>query len=448
MKKATAAGFRPIALPSLERRVLKNGLTVHVGYRGPLPMVAVRYSRRGGAALDAENLFGQADFTARLLRRGAAGRSANEISDALDFVGATMGGFASEDVFGAVLSTPTHQFEPMMELFSQILSSPDFPEAELELTRRRTLAQLQNDLDDPGTLADHALGPAMFGTHPYAHDASGSRAGITALKRSDLVAYHQRHAGPAGGHLFIIGAIDPDAAFKVVDRFFSGWSAPNHAAATVPDWSGVARNGDVIVVNKPEQTQVQVRVAARGLKRGHPDAYPLTVASTALGGSFTSRLVREIRVKRGLSYGAGCHNESLGAAGAFVVSSFTETSRVKTLIDVALAEVAKMKKGGPTPAEMNSVQRYLCGMYPSRLETNEAVLGALCDQVLFSLPEDAVARFREKVMAVSREAAKKAAADHLFDEERVIVCVGNAEQLQAPLAQYGNVSVIEPLELR
>jgi zinc protease len=446
-KTSKPAALRPLKLPPHEQHVLANGLTTHLVSRGPLPLVAVRLVIRGGSAFDPKGKQGLADFTARLLRRGAGGRSADDLSEAIDFVAAAMGGYANEENVVLSLSVPSKHLESMLELMSLVLLRPDFPQAELDLARRRTLAQLKNELDDPGALAERALMGAVWGTHPYGHETVGTRADLESLTRDDLVRFHREQLGPRVSNLFLVGDVEPRRTLKLVERFFGGWSGGPSAPPSLPEWSGPARAGEVLIVNKPEQTQVQVRIAAKGVKRGHPMHFPIAVMNGVLGGGFTSRLVTEIRVKRGLSYGAGSSYDMLSAAGTFSVSSFTRTETVNTLIDVALAEVARMRKHGPLAREVETVQRYISGLYPGRLETNEAIAGAIADVQHYGLPSDWISRFRERVVAVTLKEAAQAAREHLFDEQKTIVLVGNAEALARKVKVYGKVSVIEPAAL-
>jgi zinc protease len=215
----------------------------------------------------------------------------------------------------------------------------------------------------------------------------------------------------------------------------------------IPPWKGLVRPGEVIIVDKPEQTQAQVRIGAPGVQRGHADHFPLMIVNTVLGGGFTSRLVTEIRVKRGLSYGAGCSFDMMSAAGSFGVSSFTQNDKVEELITVALDEVEKMRSKGPTAKEVATVQRYISGLYPARLETNEAIAGAIADVVHYGLSEDWISQYRERIAAVTVAQAAAAARKHLFGDQRVIVLVGNAAKLKKQAAKFGRVSVIKPSEL-
>ncbi|MBL8919300.1 MAG: insulinase family protein [Myxococcaceae bacterium] len=439
--------LRPLHLPPHEKRKLGNGLMLHLVPRGALPLVAVRLVMRGGSVWDPAGRAGVADFAARLFRRGAGGRTADELSEAIDFVGAALGGYANEENVVVSLSCPSKHLEAMFELMGQVLLSPDFPDNEIELARRRTLAQLQNELDDPGALAERAWARAMWGTHPYGHETLGQKRSIASLTRDDLIDFHRTRLGPMLGHLYVVGDIDVDRVTTVAERIFGGWKGGPEFAPLVPDWAGPDRAGQVIIVDKPEQTQVQVRIGAEGVKRGHPDHFPLTVMNAVLGGGFTSRLIREIRVKRGLSYGASSSWDMMGAAGTFLLASFTKTESINELIDVALGEVRKMRTKGPTVVETETMKRYITGLYPARLETNEALAGAVADVQHYGLPEDWISGYRDRVRAVTARDAAVAAQKHLFDDKRVIVLVGNASSLAPKVERYGPVSVVKPAEL-
>ncbi len=439
--------LRPIILPAHQRLVLPNGLTLHLVPRGPLPLVAVRLVMRGGSAWDAKGKEGVADFSARLLRRGAAGKTADELSEAVEFVGASIGGWANEENTVVSLSTPSRHLEAMLGVLADLVLRPDFPQEEIDLARRRTLAQLSTDLDDPGVLADRALTRATWDQHPYGNDSTGSKRSLETLTRADLQAFMRDRIGPRVAHLYLVGEFDARAVRRSVDRLFGDWSGGPAVLAPVPAWKGLRLPGEVVIVNKPEQTQVQVRVGARGVGRGHPDHFPLAVVSTVLGGGFTSRLVTEIRVKRGLSYGAGCGFDMMTGAGTFSVSSFTKTETVGTLLDVALGEVDRMRKSGPLAKEVATVQRYISGLYPSRLETNEAISGVIADVEHYGLPADWIGTFRERISAVTVKEATAAAREHLFSDQRSIVLVGNADALAKKAKRYGPVSVVEPKDL-
>lgn len=439
--------LRPLKLPHHQTGHLKNGLTVHLVPRGPLPLVAVRLVIRSGSAFDPPGRLGVGDFAARLFRRGAAGLSADQISESVDFVGANISGFANEESVIVSLSTPAQHFEPMLEMMSRLVLEPDFPQSEVELSRRRTLAALTNDLDDPGSLADRALVRSTWGTHPYGHEVLCGKKDVLAFTQEDLKYFHRERLGPRISHLFVVGAFDSKRVMPAIERTFGGWKGGPAEPGAIPSWGGLARPGEVLIVDKPEQTQVQLRIAGRGVPRGHADHFPLVTMNCVLGGGFTSRLVTEVRVKRGLSYGADSSFDMLSVAGTFTISSFTRTESINQLIDVVLGEVKKMREGGPKKAELATVQRYISGLYPGRLETNEAVSGAIADVVHYGLNDSWISDYRERIAAVTVREAAKAAEDHLFGLERGIVLVGNAKAIRSKVERYGPVTVWRPSEL-
>jgi len=447
-RSSAVVTLRPLEAPRRETFTLSNGVTVHVVKRGALPLVSLRLLIQEGGAHDPISVPGLTDFTVRLLRRGAAGQSADQIADAVDFVGASLGAWASEDTVGVALQTPSRHLDSQLELLAAVATQPDFPDAEVELARRRTLAQLSNELDDPGSLAERALQRAVWGEHPYGLDLTGTQRSLETLGRPALVERHRALFTPARASLYVVGDVEPAKVVARLEAALGSWKRPTSELTPLPRFSRATRAGQVTIVDKPEQSQVQVRLGASGIQRGHEDQIPLGVANTALGGGFTSRLMREIRVKRGLSYGAGCHFETLRAAGAFAFSSFTKTESTRELVDIARAQIAGMKAKGPTPAELATVQRYLAGLYPTRLETNDAISGAIADVDTYRLPADWIEKYRDRVMAVTRERAAAVAARHLPEPDALtLVLVGNAKAIAPQVKDLGPVQVVSPKDL-
>jgi zinc protease len=449
-KTSPAASLRPLHLPGAERTRLANGLQVVVVRRPQLPLVTARLLMRAGSAVDPVDRPGLADFTARLMRRGAAGESAGALSEQIDRLGASLGGGASEDAFGVYVGGRSRHLDALFELMGKVMLRPDFPESEVELARRRALASFKSELDDPGTLAEKQLMRSVYGSHAYGREVGGRSASLSALRRDELAAFHKAALGPKIAELYLVGDVDPAVALKRIEATFGGWKGGPEAVPHVAHVEALGRPGDVVIVDKPEQTQAQVRLGAHGMARGQPDHFPTALVGTVLGGGFTSRLVTEIRVKRGLTYGAGCHFEWMKYGGSFVVSSFTKTGSVGTLLDVAIGEVDRMREKGPTAKELSSAQRYLSGLYPGRVETNDALASTMAEVSLYGLSQDWIEKFRERVVSVTVDQAKAAARAHLPANEpfaRTIVLVGNAAELTAVAEKYGKVFVVKPAEL-
>ena len=428
----------------LHRFETANGLPVTVAQRGRIPLVAVRLVLSSGAAADPPGKEGLADFSMRLLRRGTAQRDAHALDEAIEFVGASLGLFAGEDQVAVALTTPAEHLPAMLEVLSELARVPSFPEQEVRTERERSLGQFANDVDDPSLLADRALIRTGWSGHPYGHDVTGTRASVVRFERQDLVDFHAAHFGPRPAQLFVVGAVDPDAVGRQIEDAFGPWAGGPRSGVEVPPPQGVARGGTVVVVDRPEQTQSQVRLAGPAYRRGAPVQFAAQVVNVTLGAGFTSRLVREVRVKRGLSYGVGSAFDTLRAGGLFSVSSFTKVETTRQLLSVMRQEVDRMRERGPTQAEVEKAQRYLAGLFPLRTETNESLAAVLADMALYDLGDDWLDRYQDRVRAVTRAEAREAAARYCFADPPLTVVVGPAERLRPQLEKFGPVEVLSP----
>jgi zinc protease len=175
---------------------------------------------------------------------------------------------------------------------------------------------------------------------------------------------------------------------------------------------------------------------------GHPDYFPSTSMNNALGGGFTSRLVNEVRVERGLTYGINSYFDMMNAGGVFGITTFTQTERTREMLDVTLGEVAKVRESGITPAELKKAQRYLAGLYPLRTETNESVAAVISDIRVHGLGDDWVEKFRERLMAVKSKETVEVARKYLFPQAPLIVLLGRAADVKKQLQGLGPVTVV------
>jgi zinc protease len=441
-EKKTAASH-PLKLPVVTESTTSSGLQVLAAERGPLPLVSMRLVLPAGSATDPKDKHGLADFTVRLLRRGTEHMGADAIDEAIEFVGASLATGVNEDLLSLYVTTPAEHFPAMLSVLGQLVREPTFPGKEVELARERALAQFANDLDDPGTVADRAFTRALWGEHPYGHDVGGSASHVSTFTREDVVRFHRERIGPKGALLVVVGAVKPEVVAAEAEKAFGGWVQPAQAEPlAVPPVEGVAQAGRIILVDKPDQTQSQVRIGGPGFRIGHPDYFAATAMNIALGGGFTSRLVNAIRVERGLSYGVGSYFDTSSAGGIFAITTFTKTESTREIIDVALGEVARVRAGGITPRELKSGQTYLAGLYPMRTETNESIASVIADIRMHGLGEDWVEKFRERLRAVTLKEVKAAAAKYLFPQGPAIVVLGRASEVQKQLEGQGPVTVV------
>lgn len=447
MKRRRTSTARVAPVPGrsslqLHRFRTPAGLAVTVARRGRVPLVAVRLVIEAGACSDPLGQEGLADFTVRLLRRGTARRDAHAIDEAVEFVGASLGLFAGEDHLALTLTTPSEHLQAMLEILAELVREPSFPDNEVRIERERTLGQFANDIDDPSLLADRAVVSTAWAGHPYGHDVSGTRTSVGRLGRQEAVDFHRRNLGPRVAQLFVVGAVDEARVESAVTRAFDGWTAGPEAAPRLPQPPPLGGAGRVVIVDRPDQTQSQVRIVGPAYPRGAPVQFAAQVVNVTLGAGFTSRLVREVRVKRGLSYGVGSSFDTLRVGGMFSVSSFTKVETTEALLSVMRAEVEAMRLRGPTAIEVEKAQRYLAGLFPLRTETNESLSAVLADMALYGLGDDWLDRYRDRVRAVTRAEARDAAARYCFPQPPTTVVVGPAKRLRSRLERLGPVDVL------
>lgn len=436
-----------VRLPDLDGFETSSGLRVVVAPRGTLPLVSLHLVLRAGSSTDPPRKQGLADFTAGLLRRGTRRRDANEINESVEFHGASLACGAEEDTLSVRITAPSERLGIMLEIMGELVREPSFPAHEVASARNRLLAQIANDRDDPALLAERAMLRVLWGDHPYGHDIVGTARDVATFTRRDAMKFHRSRFGPRISLLVVVGWADPLEVRRCAQRAFARWREGPTEPPAISRPIGIAMSGRVLVVDKPDQTQSQVRMGAMAFPKGDPDFFPATVMNTVLGGGFTSRLVQEIRVNRGLSYGAGSGFDRLMAGGSFILSTFTQNKTTREIIDVALAEVRRMRRTGPSVEEVKAAKKYLAGLFPMRLETNESVASAIAEMRVYDLGDDWVERFVPRVSTVTAPMAAKMARKYLFDRPPAMVIVGKAAAIKKQLAGVGPLKVVQASEI-
>jgi zinc protease len=435
---AGAPALAPFSLPELTEARLDNGLSVVVAQRRRLPLVALSLVFKAGSARDPKGKAGLADFTVELLRRGAARLGAAQIDEALELMGAELRLETSPDSTYLSASAPSEHLAPLCALVAELVQRPSFVPAEVVKARRRTVARLATDLDDAATVASDALYRAALGGHPYAHPGRGIASQVASFTRADCLRWAALFLRPQGAHLVVAGDVDPREALALARRRFGSWKSAGAPPVEVPKVAPV-EGRSILVVDKPEASQAQVRLACLGPGRTHPEIIAARVANTVLGGGFTSRLVEAIRVSRGLSYGVSSFLSDTEAGGLFCLASFTKTESVRELVEVALEETRRFREEGPTKEELARAQGYTNGLFPLLLETVDQLARALADMKRFGRDPDWFERYRERVAAVTPEQAASVARAFFLPAGFALAAVGEAKALRRALAPFGKV---------
>ena len=400
-----------------------QGARVYFVESHELSMLDISVDFPGGSAHDPAGKAGLAQLTHGLLDQGAGGLSDTEIAHRLADVGAVMGGVFDRDRAGVTLRTLSSPAEKTaaLEVLARVLQQPEFPQAVIKREKQRLISGIREAEADPGTVADKAFYRALYGTHPYAHDEAGEPAAIEKLTRSDLQAFYRAHYSAPNAVIALMGDISRAEAEAIATRLAAGLSKAARVAELpkpVPAPVSDAR------IAHPS-TQSHVLVGAVGMARGDPDFFPLYVGNYVLGGGgFDSRLMKEVRDKRGYAYSASSYFMPMQEAGPFQLGLQTKTEQTDAALKVARDTLRQFIAEGPSEAELTQAKSNLTGGFPLRIDSNKKILDYLSVIGFYNLPLDYLDTWVDKVNAVDVTAVKQAFARRLDVDKLVTVVVG------------------------
>ena len=422
---------------------LDNGLRVLVAPKPGLPLVSARLSFDAGSAYDPAGKAGAASLTAALLTQGTATRTAPQIATEIEQLGADVGASSGPDFVNVYANAPANVFPQAVALMADLVRNPAFAEEELDRQRTQALDDLRVALSTPGQVAGQAVGRVVYGDAPYGAPASGTINSLPAIAQADVRAFHAAHYRPSDATLVFSGDISPEAARALAQQAFGDWASAAAAAAPVAAPAGQAREPRIIVIDQPGAGQAAVSVAMRSVPRATQDYFPLTLGNTLLGGSFTSRLNQEIRIKRGLSYGT---RSSLGLrrdAGLFTASAQTKNESAAEVVDLVLAEIVRLGTTEPSDSEMTTRRAIVTGGFGDALETVDGLGGLVAGLAVYDLPLSDLASYVSNVEGVQAADVEAAFARNLPADRASIVVVGDASKfIDALRAAHPSVEVI------
>lgn len=431
----------PLKLPPIHEEQLDNGLSIVTVERTDLPLVSIRLVLPAGSARDPKGREGLASFTAGLLRRGTDKHSADELDDAIESIGGLLGVDAGADHTSLGVTLPSEHAGTALGVMAELVREASFPKREFDLAKRRELAQLQQDLDDPSGVADLALGEFFYGAdHPYGHPGQGRTASVGKFTLKDVKKFRDQTYTPQGALLLFVGDVQPKQALELARKAFGGWKGPKLPSIAPPP-PEAPKGLEILLVDKPDATQAQVRMAVPGIARKDSRYHATVVANTILGGGFTARLMDEVRVNRGLTYGISTRAVALREFGAVSLTTFTKTETVREILDVSLKVLDDFRAKGPTADEVEKAKRYAIGLYPARVEGNEALSEALASVRELGLPFDELERFRGEVARASLEQVQSSAGLFPSTAAAKVVIVGAASKIKPQLEGLGRVTV-------
>lgn len=406
---------------------LDGGAVGFVESSSAVPLVSIVVSVRSGAIADPDGKDGVCRFVARMLRRGADGMTAQDIEAMIDRLGAELAldvGPSTVSLHGQVIR---RNVEPFVELITRILGKPTFASDEIARLRRETAAELVESRDSDRALANLAFRRALFSGHPYARSAAGRPSTIATIEKEDVVAAYEKHFVRGDLVIGFAGAISDEEARRLGASIAGAVREGPRLPMKPP--APVAKSGrHLVFVDKPERTQTQTLIGSLGTWPHDPDHFPLVTATAVLGGTFTSRMMREIRSKRGWSYGTSARLSIERQRHAFTMSAAPAANDCAPCVELELQLLEDFVEKGITQEELTFIKSYLVRSHAFEVDTAPKRLGQVIETELLELPGDYHTRYVDHVRGVTLEHANHAAAARLSTKDVVIIVVGTASE--------------------
>jgi zinc protease len=387
-----------------------------------LPMFDLQLTFAAGSSHD-DGVAGVAMLTNAMLNEGVPGKDVGAIAAGFENLGANFGNGAYRDMAIASLrslSAP-EQREPAIKLFNQVLGQPTFPEDSLARIKNQLLAGFEYQKQNPGKLASLALFERLYGTHPYAHPSDGTAESIPTISRAQLQAFHAKAYTAKNAIIALVGDLSRSDAETLASE----------VSAALPKGPALPR------IAQPEEPkpglqhiefpskQTHLMIAQLGIDRRDPDYAALYLGNQVFGGGgFGTRLMTEVREKRGLTYGVYSGFSAMQARGPFMINLQTRAELSDGTLQLVKSMLGDFIKDGPTADELNNAKRELAGSFPLSTASNAAIVGQLGSMGFYDLPLSYLEDFMRDVQALSVDQVKAAMAKHLNPDDLVIVTAG------------------------
>lgn len=417
------------AEPKIQVVTTKGNLTAWLVEVHSLPMISVEVAFRAGSAYDPEDKQGLAQLAASLLDEGAGDMDATAFQNAVEAIGARFGASAGKLELSVNMSTLTDKKEDAFNLLGLALTQPRFDSDALQRIKEAMLANLKRAEEQPSSVAARAFQKALYGDHPYGHLTDGTEESVHRLTRQDVEAFHKKNLTQANMVISVVGDMTPEELAKLLDEALASLLAgeEENAIATGPD--DITPTVVRIEKNTP---QASIVFGHLGISREDPDYYAALVMNHTLGGGgLTSRMMEEVREKRGLAYDVRSYFVPMPHRGAFIAQVQTNNETAATAMNLMKEEMRKIRKNGVTQQEYDDAISYLTGSFPLRIDSNSKIMDHLTSMQMESLGLDYLNDWPDKIRAVTRADVQRVAKRLLHPDSVVMVVVGGGPALEA-----------------
>jgi len=450
-KPPAPAAPRSVKIPAIQEKTLPNKLKVAVVTRKNVPLVTVELLVRSGANMEDQKEAGLADMTASLLTKGTKTRNATQIAEEMEFLGGGINAGAGWNASQVVVNVMPDKLDKAMAIMSDVVLNPVFDQKEIDLLRSQTLDNLSFSLKQPGSLASYVASKYSFGEHP----AGGTVDSINSITRQQIVTFHDENYLAGNAVLIFTGDISAIRANALAEKFFGKWAGAAGGHSGSKPLQGRLNSKEVIsrilVVDLPNSGQASVNYnrSMPNVGRDHEEYYfPASVMNAVLGGGYSSRLNQEIRIKRGLSYGAGSSFTWRLSKTNFGTRTQTKNESAGEVAQLVAQEVGKLGNTDIDASELTPRKSVLTGDFGRELETTGGLAGQVANLYLYDLSLTELNSYMSNVNSVNSAQIKNFASANLKGGD--IIIVGDAKMFMDDLKKrfpHTDIDVIKADDL-
>jgi len=439
---ASAATAGVIKLPPITDKNLENHLEVVIIENHELPVVNINLVISAGSLYDPPGKEGLSNFTANIINKGTKSRTASQIAEEIDFVGASLSGSADRDAIYIRANALVRHFETVLDILADIVLNPTFSDEEFERTRKKTLSEIVQAKEEPSIICARAFDSMLFDSHPYGHPIVGTKEALEKMTANDVKNFYGTYFKSNNSFLVIAGDIDPDEAMSRIGKAFRSWKSGAIPALSMTSPAAV-EGRNILLIDKPDATQTYIRFGNFGITRESDDYYAFNVMNYILGAgvSFINRLMKQVRDEAGLTYDIRTVNEFNTLPGAFYCNTFTENDSTLKAINASLAIMKDMADNPVSDEEYKNAISFYTGYYPTTLETPAQVAREIVRLKLANLPFSYMSDFTKNISKVKKDDIQKIARRLIDTENLDFVVVSKATDVEDKLKTLGPVTV-------
>jgi len=433
-----------VKLPRAEEATLPNGLRVILLRSDKVPTFNMQLVVLSGGLADKPDYHGLANFTAALLREGTKTRSSKDVAEQVDALGATLTANSGLSALTSVVTTGglVENLDQTLDLFSDVIRNPVFPQPEIDKYKTRTLAQLQFQRSNPQFLAQEQFNRAIYGTsHPASLIAPPAES-IKKLASKDLADFHSTYYRPNNAILAIVGDVTMKDIMPKLEKAFGDWQKGDVPAVSIPP-APAPSEARIYLIDRPGSVQTVLQLGTLGIERISPDYFAVLLADKVLGGGPTGRLFMNLREEKGYTYGAYSNFTGSKFRGMWVSSSEVRTDVTEGAMKEFMYELNRLRKDIVPADELDNAKRAIIGSFALSLEQPSTLLQNIITQKLYNLPADYWDTYPQKVAAITADDVQKAAQKYLDMNHLQVVAVGDAAKAREVLAKYGKVELYD-----